>query len=344
MRIAILKPSALGDVVHALPVLTALRRRYADAHIAWVVNRSYASLLAGHPHLNAIIPFERSAFRRPWTALPYTANFAQQLRRRRFDIVLDLQGLLRTGLMAAATGAPIKLGFANAREGATRFYSHVIPVPDAKQIHAVERYWKFADYLGAGHVPKEFHVPISALERHAAERRLQALPRPWVAVVPGSRWATKCWPGEHYRELLNATLARPGGTAVFVGGPEDATLSATIAERLKIPSVNLCGKTSLPALAATLNACDAALGNDTGPIHLAAALGKPCVVPYTCTSPTLHGPFGVGGGVPTTVPCAASYLKKCPNGLICFQDLSPKKLIPTFDEVLRPWQSHSRSA
>src|SRR4051794_37940337 len=138
-RIALLKPSALGDIVHALPVLTALRERFPDARITWVVNKSYEPLIAGHPHLTDTLPFDRGTFGRSrWEAAAYTARFANELRRRRFDLVIDLQGLLRTGLMCGFTGGPVRVGFASAREGSHYFYTHHIEVPDADRLHAVE--------------------------------------------------------------------------------------------------------------------------------------------------------------------------------------------------------------
>src|SRR6266540_4072385 len=121
-RIAILKPSALGDIVHALPVLSALHERFPDARITWVVNKAFEPLLAGHPHLTNTLAFDRSAFKEPLPATVYSLRFADELRRRRFDLVVDLQGLLRTGLMCAASGAPVRVGFANAREGSRHFY------------------------------------------------------------------------------------------------------------------------------------------------------------------------------------------------------------------------------
>src|SRR5258708_9499821 len=115
-RIALIKPSALGDIVHALPVLSALRGRFPDARITWVVNTSYEPLIAGHPDLTDTLAFDRSAFKRGFRrAIGYSLTFAAELRRRRFDLVIDLQGLLRTGLMCLATGAPRRIGFANAR-------------------------------------------------------------------------------------------------------------------------------------------------------------------------------------------------------------------------------------
>src|SRR5215207_8337192 len=138
-RIAIIKPSALGDIVHSLPVLTALRQRFTSAQITWVVNRSYESLLAGHPDLTDTLPFDRGAFRGARGAIATAWSFVRELRRRRFDLVIDMQGLLRSGLMAWASGAPRRVGFANAREGSRYAYTHKIKSPALDAAHAVDR-------------------------------------------------------------------------------------------------------------------------------------------------------------------------------------------------------------
>src|SRR5688572_20778817 len=126
-RILIIKPSALGDVVHTLPVLNLLRRRWPGAHIAWVVGGAFASLLDGHPQLDELIRFERKRFARGWRdpgAAAGLFRFARDLRRGEFDLVLDLQGLLRSGWMTMRTRAPVRVGFSNARELAHLFYTH----------------------------------------------------------------------------------------------------------------------------------------------------------------------------------------------------------------------------
>jgi lipopolysaccharide heptosyltransferase I len=344
-RIALLKPSALGDIVHALPVLSALRTRFPDARITWVVNKAYQSLLEGHPDLDETLPFDRGVFNgKPLTAARYSLRFADRLRRRRFDLVIDLQGLLRTGLMCAATGAPVKVGFADAREGSARFYTHRVEVPDADRLHAVDRYWRVAEAVGAGGGPKRFVVPVRAEEREAVARELAGLPRPWLAVAVGARWVTKRWPTEHFAGLLNRAQAEFGGAVLFVGTSDDTGLSLDVARQLRGPYRDLTGKTPLPRLAAVLAAADGMVANDTGPLHLAAALGRPCVAPYTCTKIALHGPYEAGGGVETGVPCAGSYLRECPNGLVCFPDLTPDKLWPPLAKVLDAWARTYRSA
>ena len=350
-RIALVKPSALGDVVHALPVLSALRARFPAARITWVVNAAYEPLLAGHPDLTDTLPFDRGAFKKGRRhALRYARAFAAELRRRRFDLVIDLQGLFRTGLMCLATGARQVVGFDNAREGSRYAYTKRVRVPDADRIHAVERYWRVAEALGCGDGPKRFVVPLRPAELDAVRTELAGLLRPWLAFAVGSRWLTKRWPPAHFAELARRAHARFGGTCLFVGTGEDTGLSLETARLLGEPGgvsprvVDLTGKTSLPRLAALLSLCDVMVANDTGPLHLAAALGRPCVAPYTCPRVARHGPFGsMAGGVETTVACRGSYLKTC-DRLICMPDLTPDRLWGRLAEVLDAWARSSRSA
>ncbi len=342
-RVALLKPSALGDIVHSLPVLTALRRRYPDAHLTWVVNRSYEPLLRGHPHLDETLPFDRRAAA-GLRGLPGLARFLAELRRRRFDLVVDLQGLFRSGLMALASGAARRVGLSTAREGARWAYTDVVRVADFNAVHAVDRYWLVAEALGAGAGPKEFHVPVTEEARAWARQALRGCPRPWLAVGPGSRWVTKRWPPGHFAALLRRAQARFGGTAVFVGAPNEAALSEAVRAGIEGPSVDLTGRTELPELTALLAEADAMLANDTGPLHLAAALGRPVVAPYTCTKVRLNGPYDAEpGAVETAVWCGGSYVKRC-RRLECMAELTPDRLWPALHEVLRTWQSRSRPA
>lgn len=336
-RIALLKPSALGDIVHSLPVLHALRVKFPDAHISWIVNRSFEPLLRGHPDLDETLPFDR---RGGFRAI---ASFARELVRRRFDLVIDLQGLLRTGLMCAATRAPRRIGLSTAREGARWFYTDTIHVPNAELIHAVDRYWLIAEALGAGDARKVFTVPIDARSREWAEEELHPRPRPWVMVAPGSRWMTKRWPTSHFSELLQRATRRYGGTAVLLGSADEADLTVKIAAQVECPTIDLAGGTSLPQLAAILSLADVVLANDSGPLHLAAALGRPVVAPYTCTQVRKHGPYGQGVGVESRVWCQGSYRKRC-GRLDCMTELTPDRLWPALDEVLTRWANHSRSA
>jgi lipopolysaccharide heptosyltransferase I len=344
-RIALIKPSALGDVVHALPVLSALRQHSPAARITWVVNKSYEPLLAGHPDLTDTLAFDRAALKRGVRrAVAYSLAFAAGLRRRRFDLVIDLQGLLRTGLMCLATGAGRVVGFATAREGSRYAYTDRIRGAGRGQAHAVDRYWKVVEALGAGHLPKRFHVPLQPAAVRWANEQLAGCPRPWVAFAVGSRWVTKRWPTAHFAELARRMHSDFGGTCVFVGTPDEAALSREMIDQLRGPARDFTGTTTLPQLAAVLAACDTMVGNDTGPLHLAAALGRPCVAPYTCTRVALHGPYGsFAHCAETSVPCGGSYLRTC-DKLICMPDLTPDRLSGRLTEVLASWARSRRSA
>jgi lipopolysaccharide heptosyltransferase I len=345
-RIAIIKPSALGDIVHALPVLTALRARFPTARITWVVNAAYEPLLTGHPDLDDTLPFDRSAMKGVRSAVRATVAFVRELRRRRFDLAIDMQGLLRSGLMTWATGAPVRVGFANAREGSRYLYTHKVKSPGLDAAHAVDRMWCIAGAFGVGHLPKTFRVPLQPAEVRAARVELAQLPRPLVAVACGAKWLTKRWPAAHFAELLNRAHAHFGGACVLLGAGEDVVLSREVAERVRGAVLDLTGKTSLPRLAAVLAQADVVIGNDTGPLHLAAALARPCVAPYLCTRVGLHGPYEQGENcVETTVACGGSYLKKCGN-MICVPDLTPDRLWLKLAEILERWRraDNSRSA
>jgi heptosyltransferase-1 len=344
-RIALLKPSALGDIVHSLPVLTALRRRYPQAHITWVVNRGYEPLLRGHRDLDDTLAFDRRASRRGVAAALRTwVRFLAELRRRRFDLVIDLQGLSRSALMTAFSGSPRRVGLSTAREGATWFYTDVVPVPDFNAIHAVDRYWLVAEALGVGDGPKEFRVPLTDEARQWAERTLRSCPRPWLALGPGSRWMTKRWPPEYFADLARRTQERYGGTVLLVGGPEETPLAWAVQSLVKGPSHDLTGRTTLPQLAALLERVDVMLANDTGPLHLAAALGRPVIAPYTCTKVRLNGPYGAErGAVESAVWCQGRYLKRC-SRLECMAQLTPDHLWPLLHEVLRSCAIRRRSA
>jgi heptosyltransferase-1 len=344
-RIALIKPSALGDIIHSLPVLTALRQRYPQAYLAWVVNRGYAELLRGHADLDAVLPFDRGASRSGlFAAARNYGRFFQGFRQQQFDLVIDLQGLFRSGLMAACSGAGRRVGLSSAREGARMFYTDVIPVADFHALHAVDRYWLVAEAFGVGDLPKSFRVPLPEAERHWAAQLLRDYPRPWIALGVGARWQTKRWPPEHFAFLARRAQERVGGTVLFVGGPDETPLARATAGCLAGDVCDLTGRTTLPQLAAVLASVDVMVANDTGPLHLAAALGRPVVAPYTCTKVLLNGPYGASAGaVEARIWCQGSYRKHC-GRLECMAELTPDRLWPLLEGILRTWKRSSLSA
>jgi len=333
-RIGIIKPSALGDVVQSLPVIHAVRHRFPCATLSWVINDSFAPLIEPTGVVDEVIRFERDQFR---SLSPISRGrlweFGRLLKSKKFDLVIDLQGLFRSAAMGWVTGAPVRIGLASAREGATLSYTHIandLPIERG----AVDRYWSVAELLGVGDLPKIFPLRISSVERQAAVSMIGSLPRPWVAVNAGSRWQTKRWPADHFATAMERTVGPRQGSVVIVGGPGEESVAEDVASGLTIPFVNLTGKTSLRLLDALLESVDLLVTNDSGPMHLAAALGTPTVSIFTCTSPARAGAFGAGHSIlQTSVSCRASYIKQC-SRMDCMKDLTSEKLLPILSESL----------
>jgi heptosyltransferase-1 len=332
--ICIIKPSSLGDIVHSLPILTALRSRWPSAHIVWVARRPFDEVLEGHLHLNELIVYDRRRNRVDFSALGRTARLYQTLVRGRFDLTIDLQGLLRSGLMTAATLARMRIGLADAREGATRFYTHVIDAP-RRVHHAVERTLMVAEALGAVVSEPQFHLPINKEHRQWARLMLRGLSSPRIVLNVGGRWVTKRWPGKHFAEIASRAVAEFGAQLIAVGSVEDRPLVDELARHLRPGSLlDLCGCTRLMELAALTVEADLMISNDTGPLHLAAAAGARVLGIYTCTSPKLTGPFGIHAStVESSVWCSPSFRKKC-NRLDCMFELTPDRVWPAVKSQL----------
>jgi lipopolysaccharide heptosyltransferase I len=325
-RVCLIKPSSLGDVVHALPVLSALRDRWPEAHLAWVVNRGLRSLLDGHPLLDEVIPFDRSRVGLTPSGLVSLGRFLRQLHHRRFDLVIDLQGLLRSGIMTASTGAPVRVGLENAREGSRYFYTHRIDSP-GPETHAVDRLLNVARAFGANGTEPRFEVATGTEDRDWAAMATRCLPRPIVAINVGARWLTKRWPPSQFAIVARRAVVERGASLVLVGAPEDRPLVDELKSGLEpVQALDLCGRTTLPQLTALASEVDVFLSNDTGPLHLAAATGVKTVGVYTCTSPARTGPYGPNAiSVRSCVWCAPSYVKTCPR-LECMAELTPERV------------------
>lgn len=332
-RICLIKPSALGDIVQTLPVLAALRLRWPEAHITWVVKECFADLLQDHPQLDEIVTFQDtfkgSAF------LPELLRLGRVLHRRPYDLAIDLQGLLRSGLMAWASGAPRRVGFSCGRECSTWCYTDIVDVPPT-DMPVTSRYWKVVSALGGTPLVPPAALGLQATHRQWALRQMQGLPRPLLAIHPGAGWATKRWPARHFARLAALAAHHFGAGIVLVGGPEYREEGRYIAAACLGPVVDLTGRTTLRELAAVLELSDVVLSGDSGPMHLAAAVGTRVVSVFTCTNVVRHAPYGQEHRVvATTVPCAASHKKICPHPhMICMEELTPQRVWPVLSQAL----------
>ncbi|MEW6544043.1 MAG: glycosyltransferase family 9 protein [Nitrospirota bacterium] len=309
-RVLIIKPSSLGDVVHALPTLAALRDRFPKAHIAWLVKRQWADLLERADGLDEVWPVEPTVG--GWLAqLP-------RLRSARFDLVVDLQGLLRSGALAWLSGCPVRLGFATAREASPMFYTHKVSVP-SPQIHAVDRYLLAATALGATVRGRpEFRLRPSTADREDVTRLLTVHGLKegtrWIAVNVSARWPTKVWPPERFAALADGLQREGLGSAVLIGGSDERPASQAVRTLMRTPAMDLTGKTALRLLPALLESAALLVTNDSGPMHVAAAVRTPVVALFGATSPVLTGPYGTGHRVLThQVPCSPCLSRTCRN-------------------------------
>jgi lipopolysaccharide heptosyltransferase I len=340
-RILIIKPSAIGDVVHALPVLNLVRHKWPSAKISWVVTPACAGLLEGHPQLDEVILFNRRRFGHAWRS-PRTLlamwRFSRALRKRKFDLVIDLQGLLRSGWMARATGAPVRVGPSNAREFGWIFYTHRVPV--SWDWHAIDRYLAMADALGCGKAPVEFVFATTDADRAAVAAMLPAAGR-FAVLLPGTNWKTKRWPVEHFAAAVEPLKSRFGLDTVIAGHGGDSELAQQIA------GINLCGKTNLRQLVALLERAELVIANDSGPMHIASALGRPLVTPYGPTNPARTGPYRrMESVLRLDIPCSPCYSRRCSHQS-CLQWLKPDDVLAHAERQMSqvaPTLAHSPQA
>jgi heptosyltransferase-1 len=333
-RVCIIKPSSLGDVVHALPILSALRARWPSAHLAWVVNHPFREVLEGHPGLDELIVHDRSPKGGGFLGMHGSAGLFQKLARGGFDLTIDLQGLLRSALMTAATRSPVRVGMADAREGARWFYTDRV---DASRlhVHAVERVRRVALAFGASMAEPRFELPIAPEHARWASETLGGLAMPRIVLNLGAQWLTKRWPPEHFAEIARRASAQYGASLIAVGSPADRPLvDALVRHAGAVPILDLCGRTSLQQLAALSAEVDLLISNDTGPLHLAAAAGARVIGIYTCTDPLLTGPFGPRATtVQTAIWCKCSLIKTC-NRMDCMRELTPDRVWPVVQEQI----------
>lgn len=338
-RILVIKPSALGDICHALPVLEFLATRFPLGTIDWVANRSFAPLLVPHPAINTVIPFDRKAIS-PWKFIQAWTALISRLRQGRYDLVLDLQGLLRSAVMASATGCPLRLGPGDAREGARFLYSHQSD-PGPVGTHAVMRNWAFAQMLGAGPHPSPGRMIVAPEALTIARQLLAQRAAPFWMLAPGARWTTKRWPVDHFATIGHRLIETYGGTAVIIGAPDEKDITTALAQKLGSNALPLGGETTVSVLAGLLAHADLVVANDSGPLHLACALGRPVASPFLCTRIDLTGPFGQSSrAVAAPIHCQGSMQRTCPTHQECMTALKPDLIWHAITQSLSgppPW-------
>ncbi len=296
-NILIIKPSSLGDIVHALPALSALRRTFPDANISWLVRPEFAQLIENHPHLNDVILFDRKFLGKAWynrRAFAKLLSLIKQLRRHKFDAVIDLQGLFRTAALAQLTGCKKRFGMATAREFGHIFYTHKVS-QDQDCIHVVDYYLKVIKAVGVCDLTAEFIFPHDAAAADSVNRLLaehNVEPSNYAVFIPGSAQRDKCWPVERFAALADKISNEFGLSVVATGTQSEKDIAEELKMIANVPVANLAGRTNLGDLTALLKGAKLVLSNDTGPGHIAAALGAPLALIFGWANPVRIFPYG----------------------------------------------------
>ena len=295
-NILIIKPSSLGDIVLALPALTALRKSFPDSKISWLIRPEFAPLLENHPHLTEIITFDRKFLGKAWFhpgALGSLISLIRRLRRAKFDAVIDLQGLFRTASLARLSGCKRRFGMAKTRELAHLFYTHKI-TQTQDCIHLVDFYLKIIQTAGAADLSVQFVLPHHPEAAEAVGRLLSShgiAQDNYVVFVPGSAHKDKRWPIERFAELAGKISSQFGLPIVATGNAGEAALIEKLKELAKVPVANIAAQTSLSELVVLLKNAKLVVSNDTGPGHIAAALSTPLVLMFSWSNPARIAPY-----------------------------------------------------
>jgi len=307
LRILVIKPSSFGDIIHLFPALALLRKRFPDGVLDFVVNPEFSSLLdfSPFPVCRRII-FERRKLASV-RFLPEILRLRKALRAEKYDVVIDFQGLFRSGFMTFMTRSRVKAGFAGAREkSAEIFYNRKIKV---SAVHAVERYGELVRKLfGISEPLCQPELPVNT----PAAAALPELPAKYIVLLPGTRWESKRFPPEFFGAVCREISAGlPGYAFVAAGSASEREYAAAIGGNV----LNLAGETTLPQLMELLRNAAAVIGNDSGPLHAAAALRIPVFGFYGPTDPGLTGPWGENCHFfYAECECRGCLRRSCPDG------------------------------
>jgi len=323
MRILIIKLSSMGDTLHALPTVAALKE-HLGAEIDWAVQPGFAPLVRCFAPVERVLLWPR---RGSWQV---RRQALKELRAERYDLVIDLQGLLKSALVARLARAGRRIGPSFHREGAFLFYDLVAGRRN-KQRHAVEECMDVLDLLDMPR-PAIPQFPLNLPEIDLAPAP-DAVRR--VALAPLSRWPSKNWPLTHFAALARRLVGDCGVELHAIGGPDDAAAVEEIAQLAQVPILNHCGSYSLAESGSLLRRMDLLVTNDSGPMHLGAAVGTPCVALFGPTLPDRTGPYGPGHRVLRLDNCPPCRSRDCRRASrICLEDMPPDMVFEAVRKVL----------
>jgi lipopolysaccharide heptosyltransferase I len=321
--IVIIKLGSLGDIIHTLPLVNALRDDSSHVRIDWVIERKFSSLLEGHPAVDEVIAFDRG--RSAVRTFRSFVKVIRKLRSRTYDVLMDLQGSLKGSVIVFLSGCSRRMGFRRGSsriETASTFFTNRKIVEDGT--HIIERNLSFARAVGAEAENVSFRIPVSVSAREQVEGFLRSEnvhEKRLVILHPGVTWISKKWSLRKYASLAEEITGRFSDTAIVVTtGPGEEALGAELKKTCK-EEIVLAGNMNLPRLTALLDRCEVFVSSDTGPLHLAAALGKRVIGLYGPTDSARNGPYGEGNfAISAGKACSGCWLRNC-RDLSCMNDI-----------------------
>jgi len=316
-KILIIKPSALGDIIHTLPVLSVLAENFPKAEIHWVVAKGLHTVLENHSMISKLWVIDKNRWKK-LEAVKETfqeiSTLRKNLKSENFDVVIDLQGLFRTGLISQFTGSKCRIGFKKAREGAPVFYTHKVDV-EWEGIHAIDRYLKLLEPLGC--TVNQVKFPFAPFEENIPI--LKELPSEFAVIAPSAGKAANRWPSERFGKLAS----RLDIPSVIVSNQADAEIADEVVTASDGKAVSIAGRTSIMELAAVIKKSKFFISNDTGPMHIAAALNIPVFAIFGPANPIRTGPYGdIHTIIKKDLPCSPCYAKKKCKTWECLKDLT----------------------
>jgi heptosyltransferase-1 len=343
LEILIVKLSAIGDVAHALAFLDVLHQNFPKARIDWLVEEGAANLIEGHPAIRRVMVSKRKTWLRQLSAERHfkgafgeILSFLKDLRGVRYHCVVDLQGLFKSGIWVGLSKGKRKVGMTGAREGAWLFLKEP-PVKVNYHQHAIDRYLEVASYLGCKWDRWDNTIPVSKSQAQSIDRLLASHGLKGgnlVAINPMAKWKTKLWEPALFASLADRIVTEFSCPILFTGSREDRPIIENILSRMKKTALNFAGRTGLKELSALYGRCRVLVTTDTGPMHMAAAMGCSVVALFGPTSPLRTGPYGPQHRVITSGAACSPCFKKACHQWFCMGDISVDTVFEAVRDIL----------
>lgn len=342
--ILIIKLSAIGDVVHTLPLLEILRKNFPESRIDWLIEEEAGRIIDYHSCVDHVIVSRRKSWQKRIfriSEIPDVAReigrFLNRLRSAKYELVIDLQGLFKSGLLTGLSKGERKIASTGGKE-ASRLFLTEKPYPVNYSEHAIERYLKVIGYLGCRMDSWEGAIPVRESDKKPIDlffRKNNIQDQRAIAINPMARWKTKLWEPDKFSLLADRLQKELSCRIIFTGSKDDRPHVSNILDQTKNGPFNLAGRTSLKELAYLYSKCRVLISTDTGPMHMAAAMGCPVVAIFGPTAPWRTGPYGKGHKIiRKEMDCSPCFKKEC-RDITCMRDITVERVFESVKQLLK---------